>query len=224
MSVTAGNVMDASAALLADPAKITFSYLYQIPFLRIAWEELQIYLVINGLVDVEEVTSAPVVITTGTKEWVSGVPTDLLTPLNLWEKAVGEPDTALVEMDEIRSDPNDSPDSELENWWFEEGRVKFKGATSDRSIVMRYQREIVPIADENTILPVLNVKSFLTFRTAAIIARVRGNKSRADDLDADSELHRENLIGVKVKDEQNTPVRQRRYAYSRRARRSSNLI
>ena len=223
MSVTAGACMDSSAALLADPAKITYTYVFQLPYFKIAWDELQESLVANGIVDVDEVTSSPATITAGAKEWTSA-PADLLFPITLWEKAVGASDTEYKEMDERIADPSESPESELGIWSFSEGVVKFRGATTDRVVTMRYQRELAAIVGDATVLPVLGVKNFLAFRTAGLIARVRGNRTRANDLDADAGKHHDDVISTKVKDEQGTPVRPKRYGYSRRMRRSSRLL
>jgi len=223
VSVTAGACMDSAAALLTDPNKVTYTYVFQLPYLKVAWDELQEALVANGIVDVDEVLSTPATITAGgVKQWTSQ-PSDLLFPKGLWEKAVGAPDEEYTELDERTSDPSEIPADALENWWFREGYINFKGSTTNRTVIVKYQRELAAIVSENTVIPVLNVKSFLAFRTAAIIARSRGNKSRADDLDADAKLHYETVIGTKVKDGQGEPVRPRPYGWSRRHRRYQRI-
>jgi len=215
VSVTAGQVMDGSAALLSDPSKVTFGYVFQLPFLVLAWDELQEKLVVNGIVDVDEETSSPALITAGTKQWDSQ-PNDLLFPVRIWEKAVGAPNEEYIQMDERRPTPDESQETELGVWYFAEGFIKFRGAISDRSIVLKYQRDLATVNSEATILPVKGVKSFLVFRTAALIAKSRGNQKRADDLTADAAEKLADLIGAKVKDEQGTPARPRRYGYSLR--------
>jgi hypothetical protein len=215
--------MDSAAALLTDPDKLTYTYTFQLPYLKIAWDELQEALVANGIVDVDEVTSPASTITAGSKEW-TGQPSDLLFPIKLWEKAVGAPDSEYTEMDERTPDPSELQVEELENWYFQEGLIKFKGATTDRSIILKYQRELTVITGDATILPVANVKNFLAFRSASIIARARGNKSRADDLDADAKLHYDTAIGTKVKDGQGEPVKPRPYGWARRHRRYMRIF
>lgn len=214
--------MDSAATLLTDPNKVTFTYAFQLPFLLIAWDELQEALVANGIVDVDEVTSSPSTVAANTKEW-TGQPSDLLFPKKLWEKAVGAADEEYYPLDERESEPDEASVETLENWWFREGYIKFKGATTSRSVIVKYQRELATITGESTVIPVLNVKNFLAFRTAAIIARARGNKSRADDLDADAKFHFDSIIGTKVKDAQGEPVKPKPYGWSRRHRRYQRI-
>lgn len=215
MSTIASDVNVQAAALLTDPTQITFTHAVLLPYLRIAWRELEEALVANGIQDVEEKFTTAQTITANTTEW-TGQPTDLLIPIELFERKVGGTvdDWELVK--ERQSDPFEVPQSKLENWWFAEGLIKFKGATENREVILRYQRELIVISSESTPLPVPGCISFLSFRTAGLIARVRGNKSRADDLDADASRHFDTLVGIKVKDEQATPVRPRRYAHGRR--------
>ncbi len=215
--------MDGSAALLTDPSKVTFTYVDQLPYFKIAWDELQEALVINGITDVDENMTTAATIAALAVEYTAA-PTDMLFPIKLWERAVGGAEEDWIRMEEDRPDPADPMETELEVWYFAEGLVKFRGATEIREIIMRYQRSLTAIVSENTVLPIHAVKPFLMFRTAAIIAQTRGNKGRAADLDKDALMHYNNLIGAKVKDMQGDPVRPRRYGYTRRMLRMTRLI
>lgn len=216
MSVTAGQIMDRAAALLSDPSRITFTYTLQLPFLLIAWDELQEDLVSASIMDVEETTSAAISVTVGTTELTSGAPADLLFPLKLWERAVGGTDSDWEEMEEKESDPDEVAVDKLDNWWWSENVIKFKGATTTRQIKIRYQKELATIGSDATVIPVTNCKSFLSHRTAAIIAGTRGNKIKAASLDSKADVFRERLLSTKVKDMQDGPVRPHRYGASRR--------
>lgn len=214
MSVTAGNIMDRSAALLTDPTKVTFSYVVQLPYLLIAWDEIQEELVANGIVDVDEATAA-VSVTAGTKE-LTNPPIDLLFPLHLWERASGGAEADWVKMDEKVPDPADSQVETLDVWYWEENTIKFRGATTNREVRIKYQKELTTISSEATVIPVSNVKSFLAHRTAAIIAEVRGNKLRAQSLGAKADYFLAKATSTKVKDMQDAPARPKRYGYGRR--------
>ena len=223
MAITVADPLDAAAALLNDPDKVTFTYAVMLPFFKIAWRELQTFLVSNGIKDVDEYTTAALTITTNTKQWTD-TPTDLLFPIKMWERAVGESDEDWVEMEERIPDPSEAQETELEVWYFKEGDIWFRGADTDREVILRYQKELAAISSESTAIPVRGSISFLSFRTAGIIARARGNKSRANDLDVDAKMHLDSTIATKVKDEQGLPVRPRRYGFTRRASRSRRLI
>jgi len=217
MTLLAGNIMDRSAALLSDPNKITFTYTLQLPFLTIAWDELQEELVANGIVDVEEKTSTAIAVNANVIELTSP-PTDLLFPLKLWERAPGEIDEDWVEMQEAAVDPADPKIEILEVWYWEENIIKFRGSTANREIKIHYQKELASISGENTAIPVTNAKSFLSHRTAALVAETRGNKVRAGALHARGDYFLARIMSTKVKDMQDGPVRPKRYGYDRRRR------
>lgn len=216
MTVIAGDIMDSSAALLSDPAKITFTYALQLPFLSIAWDELQEDLVSNGITDVDEATTLPIAVTAGTVH-LSGQPDDLLFPIDVWERAVGGVAADWVKMTEKKPDPAYQAGETLDIWYWEENFIKFGGATSNREIKILYQKSLLEIANENSTIPVTNCKSFLSHRTAALIAETRGNKARAQVLHARGDYFLAKSATTKVKDMQEAPVRPRRYGYSRRA-------
>jgi len=211
----AGDIMDRSAALLSDPGKITFTYVLQLPFLMIAWDELQEELVANDIADVEEKTSTAITVTALTVE-LSSPPADLLFPIKLWERAVGGAEEDWVEMDEQEVDPADPKMVNLDVWYWEENLIKFRGATTNRQIKIHYQKDLAVIAGESTIIPVTNAKSFLSHRTAALVAETRGNKLRSASLHARGDYFLAKLTSTKVKDMQDGPVRPRRYGYGRR--------
>lgn len=219
MTLTAGQVMDRSAALLSDPSKITFNYTLQIPFLGMAWDELQEELVANSIMDVEEVNSSPLLIAAGTLDMTSGQPSDLLFPLQLWERAPGGAASDWEPMEEQTSDPADPQVSELEVWYWEDSKIHFRGATADREILIRYQKDLITLSSDASVIPVKNAKSFLAHRTAALIAGSRGNKLRSAELNAFADKFLGKAIATKVKDMQDAPARPRRYGASRRQRR-----
>ena len=223
MAITVADPLDQAAALLNDPSRTTFTYADMLPYFKIAWRELQTFLVSNGITDVDEYTTTALTISADTKEWTN-TPIDLLFPIKMWERAVGESVDDWVEMDERIPDPSEAQETELEIWYFKEGNIWFRGANSIREVILRYQRELTAIVSENTAIPVRGSISFLAFRTAGIIARVRGNKGRANDLDADAKMYLDSTVAAKVKDMQGDPVRPRRYGYTRRMLRMTRLI
>ncbi len=218
MSYTAGNVMDQVAALLTDPSKVTHTYALMLSYLKISWDELQEALLAKGIVDLDE-KSATKTITAGIKVWNTDLPTDLLLPVKLYEKAVGALDTTYELMDQEEINPAEELGTTLEVWNWEEGEVKLRGATTDRVLLLKYQRELAAIASENTVLPVTVGKMFLTFRTAGIISEIRGNKTRAASFNGSAEYHLGKILGVKVRESQNVVVRAKPYGHSRRANR-----
>jgi hypothetical protein len=217
MPLLASDIMDRSAALLSDPSKVTMTYTLQLPYLKIAWDEIQEDLVANGIVDVRELTSNAISVSIGTKE-LSNPPADLLFPLEIWERAPGQTDDYWTLMDKKTPDPADVQVDELEVWYWEENIIKFRGATTAREIKIRYQKELATISGDSTAIPVTNAKSFLSHRTAANVAESRGNKARATALHARADYFLAKLTSTKVRDMQDGPYRPKRYGYSRRRR------
>ncbi len=218
MSYTAGDVMDQVAALLTDPNKVTHSYATMLPYLRIAWDELQEALLAKGIVDLDE-KAATKTITAGGVVWNSDLPTDLLLPTNLHEKGVGEADDKYELMTQREIDPAEEQETTLGVWDWEESEIKFRGATVSRVVLLKYQKSLIVISSENTVIPITSGKLYLAFRTAGIISLVRGNKARAAELNKDADFHISKTLGVKVKETQNEPIRPKPYGWSRRVNR-----
>ena len=68
MAITANEVFEAAATLLNDPNQVTFTDADQLPFLKVAWRELQTFLLSNGISDVDEYTTTKLDIAADTKE------------------------------------------------------------------------------------------------------------------------------------------------------------
>src|SRR5688572_26789928 len=94
IDLTAGTVMDASAALLNDVARSVYTYAAQIPYLKIALQELQEHYELNNIPSTDQLSAVIQV-----NEGVSAVrfnaagtgadpklPDDLIEPQKLWER------------------------------------------------------------------------------------------------------------------------------------------
>ena len=67
-SLTAGEVMDSSAALMNDPAKTDYTYVTQLPYLNMAIDELVETLEESNVSPTNQTTSNPIVIPVGTNK------------------------------------------------------------------------------------------------------------------------------------------------------------
>src|SRR5678816_2915350 len=108
--LTAGQVMNISAALLNDPSRTVYTYAAQLPYLQLALQELREHFEQNSIA-VTQATSAVIQMNAGTTEIVYngvGVPTlpnDFVEPQQLWERNRGiDPYIPMTKVDYLPHD------------------------------------------------------------------------------------------------------------------------
>jgi len=209
MSYTAGNVMDTAASLLNDTAKTLFSYDVQLPYLKIAQDELEQELILNEF-QIDFISEAIILVSAGSL--ALSLPTSFFLPISLGERAVGG--TLFVPMTEKANvlDPNVeyTPTDKLEIWDYRHNCINFVGSTVDREVRLSYWRTLTPIVGENSNEAVNGAKLFLSFRTGGLVARYIGrNKVRADELDLDAARSIDRLLAIFAKNRQGLRIRRR---------------
>lgn len=206
--MTAGEVMDRAAALLNDPAKTQFTYAVMIPYLNVAIDELQEEMELAGLSTTRGYATG-YAINAGAVAITTPLPTNMVEFQNLYEKPSGAPSSDYSEIMKVEWLPDVPVGNALNYWTYQEGQVRFTPANSNRDVKIEYIGAIQAlIAAAGDLITILNSRSFLAYRTAALIARFVGeNPSRADQLDAMAIPARDKVIGVGVKANQGMPVR-----------------
>lgn len=97
-------------------------------------------------------------------------------------------------------------------WEWTGDEIKFVGATGDREILLRYLKGLPEITSENTNLPIVGAKRYLSLKTAAEAADDVGqNRARSDRLETKAEFELNRFISIRVKLNQDTSVRRRGY-------------
>lgn len=223
--LTAGQVMDASAALLNDVAKSTYTYAVQIPFLNISLRELQ-ELYEQNQIPATDVLSAILTVPSGTSEisFTSSpaLPSNLIEPQLLWEAPTGT--TPFTPMTRINWIPQTQIGVEISQFvvyvWGDQ-KIKLLPANADIDIKIQYTKNLFStITADTDQIGVINAMSFLQFRTAALVAEhIEENKARADDLNANASLSLDRAIGIGTKGRQAIQIRRRpfRAGYKSRA-------
>ena len=229
-NLTAGTVMNNSAALLNDPVLTVYTYLKQIPYLNIALQELQEEFELNN-VPVTDTVSAEMTVPSGNTfiEFEPSVPdpdTDylpdnLIEPKVLWERPFN--DNPYVPMTRVDYLPRYMEGVEIPQFIFytwQSQQIRFLPANQINQIKMDYVRDLfVTVTDPDDELGVINAKTFLEYRTAGLCAEFIGeNKTRADDLNAFSSLAIDRATGIGSKGRQRINIRHRpfRASYKRR--------
>ena len=219
-AVTAGQIMDRAANLLNDPNKTDYTYLVMLPYLNMAIEELS-ELMEESNNSPSNQTSAVIAIPVGTNRIASpddqtaGIPKypdDLTEIQEVGERMFGASDAfiRLTRKEFLQTFP---ANSSLLFWIWEDQMIKFNpnGATSKREIQLKYIRQGVPyVANENSLITMINSRSYLGYKTAAFCALFIGeNESRADTLNKEADKAIERLTGISNKGKQQVMTRHR---------------
>ncbi len=226
MNYPLSDVMDRSAVLLNDAAKTDYTYAAQLPFVAMALDELQELFEQNNIPVTNEVSASAITIPAGVKEigfqTLPALPANLVEIQQLWEQQTSA-SQGYIPMTKTEFLPHyleNQLTSNLVYWAYEGGLVKFLGATVDVQIKFDYISSLFPrYITENTIITVINTKSFLSYRTAALQSEFTGeNPSKAQALNQDAILAMDRALGIPIKSMQSVATRRRpfRASYAQR--------
>lgn len=229
--VTAGEVMDRVAILLNDPAKTDYTYVVMLPYLHMAIDEL--------LENLEE-SNAPssnqssahvfysIILEVGQNmvtptEHPIGphYPGDLVEIQEIGERLAGSQDL-FIRMDRKELIKSFPAGSSFLVWSWERNIIRFNpnGATSRREIEIRYITFAAGlIANETFAIPIINCRSYLAFKTAALCSFYIGeNDTRAGVLEGMATKALERLEGINNKGKQQVMTRHRPFRASYKSR------
>lgn len=178
-TVLASDIMDTSAAYLNDTARRLYTNTVQLPYLRMAVEELEQLLAVYG-VDISHKTSTAIDVTAGTTSL--NLPNDFMVPIQLFERRDGATkETDWQEMTEVDEIPNDQPGESLAVWSFQDNSIKFVGATGNREVKLVYIRMLSAISGASSPIDEYKLKPWLSAKTAELCARFVGRNSPVAD-------------------------------------------
>ena len=189
-----------------------------LPKLQEAHRELALRLLLNG-VPVTNALTAVLTVPANTVDGqnvdmstVSGYPTDIVEPIWLKERTVGQTNQDFVDMTEVDFLPNLQKSTELVWWtWFQE-KIFLLGALNDVQVQLRYRRGLTTPITVNDPIGVLYGELFLSRRTAAIAVESTGkDAARALNLTQEANNHFDTIRRAAIKEMQNLPARQRPY-------------
>lgn len=231
-SLTAARVMDRSASLMNDTLKTTYTYDAQMPYLNMALSELQEHFQLNNI-PVTDQTSAPITVLAGITEITAfdGVgagnpphyPQDLIEIQGLYERLAGttNPFIPLTKKEYLPHAIDDIRTEALQYWMWQDQKIKFIGATTDREVKLDYIKTIFPtVTNQAAELGVINAETFLFYRTAGLCTQFIGeNASRAADLNDFAAMALDRVTGIGTKAKQSIATRRRPFmaSYKRRS-------
>jgi hypothetical protein len=223
-TLTAGQVMDGSASVLGDTQKTLYTYVKQLPYLKIALQELQEMFELND-VPTTQTLSTVLAINSGVSaiSFVTNpaLPSDLIEPIKLWERQRNV--DPFIPMGKANSLPiyiSSSTISQLSRWIWEDNQIKFIAANQNNDIKIEYVKDLfTSILDENSTISVINAKTFLEYRNAGLCAEfIAEDKERAGSLNNMAGLGVDRALGISAKGRQSVMIRRRpfRQSYKRR--------
>lgn len=211
--VTAGSIMDLSAARLNDVDKENYTYEVQLPFLKIALKELEEIYQENSI-PVTETTSDEIEVEAGVTEigfdTTPALPSNLVEIIQLWERNHGiNPYIPVDRKDLIPHTLQGIETSQFGIWSWESNKIKLLAANQDNDLKIDYIKQLFSsVISEATPIHVINCTSFLLNRTAALCASDIGqNSTKALELNSNAESALERALGISIKGKQSILTR-----------------
>lgn len=171
----------AASQYLNDAGRTRWTDAVLLPYLKGAYDQLQIELVAIDAPAIDEMTTTAISLAANTAEMA--VIEGLLYPIKLWERKQAGAEGDWSELAEKDWDPSSPADSTLTRWAWREDVIKLLPSNQIREVKLLYKRALSAIADANSQVPIVLAKTFLAAKTAELAARYGGgNPSRADKL------------------------------------------
>lgn len=207
-------VFEGSRALLNDQSGAVYTNTVQLPYLKMAYEEIkqacEEYQIPLNLVTSEAITISQGITDIGGPTGPA-LPSDLVEPLECWEIPAGTNNDYML-MRRLQFLPKTSTlTSYLEVWSWMEGYIHFLGANGDIQVKLDYLATGVPdVVNENTLVKMTNAVNFLKYKTAALCAMfIDENETRAAALAELANDAKDTLLNIKIKAQQNISTRRR---------------
>jgi hypothetical protein len=213
--LTAGSVMDTVASLMNDTSKQNYTYVAQLPYLKMALQDLRKLLELNNSPITNEtsvIKTIPASATVLGFNTIPALPIDLIDIQRIYESPTGL--NQFVPMDKIEFIPVRSSNVEVSQfrvWAWISNEVRFLPSVSIIDVKLDYIKTLFTnVVDQNSQLSIINADSYLQFRTAALCAEFIGeNATRAMSLNNQAIEAFEVLIGIDNKSKQGIYTRRR---------------
>lgn len=219
MPITAGDIMDDAAVLINDPTKITYTYAKQLPYLRLAYQEIQDRLILLGHPTVN--TQTEISVPAGTSQITLVGPNAardvLLEAVMVYQRDVGADDNSWGDpIDRHPWLPVGEPNTDIFGWVWQEGIIILTPATANKEILVRYRTRLAVITNEASEIKFPGFRVFLAQKTAGYISEfVMKDRTRAAALYTLSERSFDVAVGTAVKSMQWMPAKRRSYFFRR---------
>ncbi len=221
----ASEVMDLSAAALNDIDRTTYDYDTQIPYLKLAMQELQEIYELNSL-PVTEQSSEAISVVAGVSELLFNAPSqprlpdNLIEPQQLWERNFDTyPWIPMTRKEFMPHSLEGIETNQFMYWVWQQNKIKFLTSNQNNQIKIDYIGSLFPkYVRSDTIIPVQNAVGYLAYKTAELVSdMIEHNDARAQSNGARALLALDRISGITIKGKQQIQTRRRpfRAAYKR---------
>jgi hypothetical protein len=225
---TAGQITTLVRSLLNDAQGNLFTDGVLLPYVNAAYRKTQRALanigsgnfIVDNVTLVVPAIAAPdaslqVAVTDATAP-PNQLPTDLLRPVRLWERASGSSDDfrEMVDLTGHGGLPSRPQGSTLGVWEWRADGLYFLGATQDTQVRIRYHKAFPDLADITSNVLIRGAQEAMAFCAAAMAAMSRGSPL-AEKWDTAATDALEDLICAAARREQQTVRRRRPYSWRR---------
>lgn len=214
---TVADVTKQARAWLNDTNAAKYTDQVLLPYVQGAVDELEHALQENGA-ETLGTASAVLTVPANTKAIAYAattpvLPADLVEPSELWEGTSGQPTSTFNPVDPVMALPIRVQTGSLDEYLWEEEKIKFVGATQARDILINYKKGFARLTDPVTPTQVIAYNqglAFLAFKTAALAAElIAQNHTRAEVLHQQAEVALGRTLNIRARDQQGMPVRRR---------------
>jgi hypothetical protein len=222
---TAGQITALIRSLLNDAAGNLFTDTVLLPYVNAAYRKAQrtlanvqsgsfltdnVLLVVSAVASVDP--SVQVSITDATAP-PNQLPTDLLVPVKIWERANLSSDdfVEMVDLTDHDGLPSEPQGQALLYWEWRADGLYFLGATQDTQIRLRYQKSYPDLVDATSPVLIRNAQEALAYAAAAMAGAARG-APQAERWDAAAVDALEDLLVRATQREQQTGRRRRPFS------------
>ena len=213
MPTLSSDVFTRTRAVLNDSAIDLYTDDALLPYLQIANDDLSDELVDNGSTVQKEVTAD---IPLGSGVTQPAIPSNMIVPIEMYEKDQGQDDSYYRYMRQRDILPNTTPANELGVWAWREQTIVLIGSLLNKVLRVRYYRLVTSIVGPNSSIELTHALNYLAYHTAALASEHIGqNRTKAIDLESEAIRKLNKLLKKEVKQSQGNPTRRRPFKLNR---------
>jgi len=215
--------MDGSAALLNDTAKTVFTYAAQLPYFKIAYDDLRLELQDNNI-PISSKRSTVLKLIAGAHiisyATIPALPVDFVEIIAVWAKNTGTDGFHFLERKSYLA-PVSDVQTQIYEYSYREQTITIPNTNQAMDIQLDYigdpfgadsPEQTTNSVTEISIGRVFNALNFLKYRNAALCSEFIGeNKERADSLNMNALRTLEILLNISIKGSQNISTRRKKF-------------
>jgi len=225
---TPAAIMEMSAALMNDTARVTYTDTAILPYLNIALDDLQEMFEHNNIPSTNEVSAILTPVTSGTtvisQTSTPSLPANLIEIQRLWERSTGVvPWVPMTREEFLPLSLEDQNITQFLIWAWVNEEIRLISATASIDLRIDYIKSIfatpIDITQISTNITTINIKQYLGYHTAALCSMFIGeNETRAAVLESQAGVALDRELGIPIKGRQAITTRRQPFMGSYRRR------